>query len=303
MRKRPFLASVGGMENKRSAFPKMVELAELLADRFTVANYDRRGRGDSGDVEPYAVEREIEDLQAVLDEAGGSASAWGWSSGAVLVLRSAAHGLKLRRLALYEPPFMVDASHRLPPADFAMRLVELTSAGQRGAAVRYYMTKGMGGVPGAIVALMRFTPFWSKLKAVAHTLPYDWAVLGDSMAGKPLSAPKWASVTAPALVIAGEKSPAQLRQAAGALAAVLPEPQRLDAGARSGAEDVLRWRLAPGSGMTERSRPRRSAVSAGACSCPTPSRASARGCGGSTASRKSSNERKPMNDTEVLRNG
>jgi pimeloyl-ACP methyl ester carboxylesterase len=219
----PAVVLVGGSFSYR-AFPKMVELAELLAHRFTVINYDRRGRGDSGDAQPYAVEREIEDLQALLDGAGGSASAWGWSSGAVLVLRAAAQGLKLKRLALYEPPFMVDASHGLPPPDFATRLMELTSAGRRGAAVRYYMTKGMG-VPSAIVALMRFTPFWSKLKAVAHTLPYDWAVLGDTVAGKPLSPSEWAPVTAPALVIAGKKSPAQLRQAAGALAAVLPNAE------------------------------------------------------------------------------
>ncbi|HET7855764.1 MAG TPA: alpha/beta hydrolase [Gaiellaceae bacterium] len=220
----PAVVLVGGAFSYR-AFPKMVELAELMADRFTVINFDRRGRGDSGDTEPYAVEREIEDLQALLDEVGGSASAWGWSSGAVLVLRAAAHGLELRRLALYEPPFMVDASHRLPPPDFAMRLAELTRAGRRSAAVRYYMRKGMG-IPAPIVTLMRFTPFWSKLKAVAHTLPYDTAVMGDTMAGKPLSAPEWASVTAPALVIAGEKSPTQLRQAAGALAAVLPNAEQ-----------------------------------------------------------------------------
>lgn len=219
----PAVVLVGGAFSYR-AFPKMVELAELLADRFTVINYDRRGRGDSGDAQPYAVEREIEDLQALLDEAGGSASAWGWSSGAVLVLRAAARGLRLRRLALYEPPFMVDASHRLPPPDFAMRLAELTGAGRRSAAVRYYMTKGMG-IPAPIVALMRLTPFWSKLKAVAHTLPYDTAVMGDTMAGKPLAASEWAPVTAPALVIAGEKSPAQLRQAAGALATVLPNAE------------------------------------------------------------------------------
>ena len=69
---------------------------------------------------------------------------------------------------------------------------------------------------------MRFTPFWSKLKAVAHTLPYDWAVMGDTMSGRPLSREEWSSVTAPTLVMAGEKSPAQLRKAAEAIAEVLP---------------------------------------------------------------------------------
>jgi hypothetical protein len=216
----PPVILVGGAFSYR-AFPKMVELSELLADRFTVVNYDRRGRGDSGDTPPYAVDREIEDLEALINASGGSAFVWGWSSGSVLALRAAAHGLRIDRLALYEPPFMVDASHRLPPADFTRRLGELTACGRRGAAVHYYLAQGIG-VPGVIVALMRFTPFWSKLKAVAHTLPYDWAVMGDTMAGRPLSVEEWASVTAPALILAGEKTDERLRKAAQALAAVLP---------------------------------------------------------------------------------
>ena len=217
----PAVILVGGAFSYRS-FPKMVELADLLAERFTVINYDRRGRGGSGNTTDYAVEREIQDLDALIDAAGGSASLWGWSSGGVLALRAAAAGLNIERLAVYEPPFMVDASHRLPPTDFATRLSELTAADRRSAAVKYYMTKGMG-VPAPIVTLMRLTPFWSRLKAVAHTLPYDWAVMGDTMAGRPLSAEEWARVTVPTLVIAGEKSPLELRRAAEALAAVLPD--------------------------------------------------------------------------------
>lgn len=217
----PAVILVGGAFSYR-AFPQLAELAELLSDRFTVVNYDRRGRGDSGDTPPYAVEREIEDLAALIDAAGGSASVWGWSSGGALALRAAAHGLAIERLAVYEPPFMVDSSHRLPPPDFAARLDRLTARGRRGAAVHYYMTKGIG-LPTALAVLMRLTPFWPKLKAVAHTLPYDWAVLGDTMAGKPLSVEEWASVATPTLVIAGEKSDERLRNAAEALPAVLPD--------------------------------------------------------------------------------
>jgi pimeloyl-ACP methyl ester carboxylesterase len=220
----PAVILVGGAFSYRT-FKKMTELAELLSERFTVINYDRRGRGDSGDTAPYTVEREIEDLQAVIEAAGGSASVWGWSSGGVLPLRAAIHGLRIEKLAVYEPPFMVDANDRLPPPDFALRLSELVAADRRSDAVRYYMTKGMG-VPGMIVTLMRLTPFWPKLKAVAHTLPYDWAVMGDTMAGKPLTAETWAAVTVPTLVIAGEKSPPQLRRAAEALVEVLPDARQ-----------------------------------------------------------------------------
>ena len=219
----PALILAGGAFSYR-AFPKMRELADLLSRRITVINYDRRGRGDSGDTRPYAVEREIEDLHALIEAAGGSASIWGWSSGGALALRGAAAGLNFEKLAVYEVPFMVDTDGRLPPPDFSERLDALVAADRRSAAVRYYMTKGMG-IPPAIVALMRLAPFWSKLTAVAHTLPYDWAVLGDTMRGRPLASDEWAPVRTPALVIAGEKSPAQLRSAARALVDVLPNAE------------------------------------------------------------------------------
>jgi pimeloyl-ACP methyl ester carboxylesterase len=217
----PPVILMGGAFSYR-AFPKMVELGRLLADGFTVVNYDRRGRGDSGDSAPYAVEREIEDLEALIAAVGPPASVWGWSSGGVLALRAAASGLEIDRIAVYEPPFMVKASHRLPPADFGARLDELVAADRRRDAVRYYMREGMG-IPGIVVALMRFAPFWSKLEATAHTLPYDWAVMGDTMTGRPLSADEWSSVQVRTLVLAGEKTPVPLFAAAEALAGVLPD--------------------------------------------------------------------------------
>lgn len=220
---------VGGAFSYRG-FPKMIELAKLLAERFTVFNYDRRGRGDSGDTPPYAVEREIEDIEAIVESAGGSASLWGWSSGGVLALRAAAAGLPIDKVAVYEPPFFVNRTGHVPPAEFPARLDELTASGQRSGAAAYYMRQGMG-VPRVIVALMQLTPFWSKLKATAPSLPYDWAVLGDTMSGEPLVPAEWESVRLRTLVTAGEKSPQQLREAAEALVAVLPNAEhRLLAG-------------------------------------------------------------------------
>jgi pimeloyl-ACP methyl ester carboxylesterase len=216
----PSVILVGGAFSYRR-FPKMIELANLLSDRFTVLAYDRRGRGDSGDRRPYAVQREIEDLDALIAAAGGSAALWGWSSGGVLALRAAAARLAIEKVAVYETPFMVDPAGRLPPPDFSQRLDELLRSDRRSAAVTYYMTRGMG-VPRPIVALMHLLPFWKRLKAVAHTLPYDWAVMGDTMAGEPLRRDEWGGIEQSVLVVAGEKSPTELRRAATALVDVLP---------------------------------------------------------------------------------
>jgi pimeloyl-ACP methyl ester carboxylesterase len=205
-------------------FPKSVELAELLARRFTVVNYDRRGRGDSGDTPPFAVEREIEDLEALIEAAGGSAYLWGWSSGAVLALRAAAAGLDVKKVIAYDPIFLVDEDGSLPPPDFAERLDELVAADRRSEAARYFMTDAMG-VPRLIVGAMRLLPMWSRLKRVAHTLPYDFAVTRDTVTGKRPAAEDWTSLTVPTLVMYGAKAPERLRRGAEAIAAVLPNAQ------------------------------------------------------------------------------
>ncbi len=206
-------------------FPKSVELAELLAKRFTVINYDRRGRGDSGDTKPYAVEREIEDLAALIETVGGSAHLWGWSSGAVLALRAAAAGLDVEKVIAYDPVFIVDDEGSPPPADFAERLDAMVAEDRRSDAVRYFMTEAMG-VPRFFVGAMRLLPMWSRLKAVAHTLPYDFAVTGDAVSGRPPRAEDWASLTAPTLVMYGAKAPERLRRGAEAIADVLPNAER-----------------------------------------------------------------------------
>lgn len=221
----PAVILVGGALQHRAIDPATSELAALLAPNFTVYHYERRGRGDSGDTLPYAVDREIEDLEAVITAAGGSAAVYGMSSGAVLALRAAASGLPITRLALYEPPVIVDDSRPPLPADYLPRLTELLAAGRRGDAVALFMTDAVG-VPAEAVAGMRQAPVWPAFEGVAHTLAYDGAVMGDTMSGQPLPR-QWAtSVTVPTLVIDGGESEAWARTAVAALADLLPAGRR-----------------------------------------------------------------------------
>ncbi|WP_409340581.1 alpha/beta fold hydrolase [Paenibacillus sp. MBLB4367] len=220
----PALILVAGAFSYRN-FPGQVQLANELSQHFTVYNYDRRGRGDSEDTQPYAIEREFEDLQAMIDEAGGSAYVWGLSSGAVLALQAAARGANITKLALHEPPFVVEALDRKPPKNFVTHVTELIVSNRRAEAVKYFMTQGMGA-PSFIVGLMRLMPgVWSNLMAVAHTLPYDAALLAGFMDGKPLPADTWSTVTMPTLVLEGTESPVALRHGVQALANVLPNAQ------------------------------------------------------------------------------
>jgi pimeloyl-ACP methyl ester carboxylesterase len=196
-------------------------LAKHLADRFTVITYDRRGRGDSGDTQPYAVEREVEDLDAVIQEQGGSAYVYGISSGAALALDTAAQTDGVSKVAVYEAPFIVDDTNPPRPDDYVTNMDALVAAGRRSDAVRSFMKTV--GTPGFAVAMMRLMPVWSKLKAVAHTIPYDYRVLGDTGAGRPLPTDRWASIKVPVLVMDGGNSPAWLRNAMRHLAEVLPD--------------------------------------------------------------------------------
>lgn len=211
----PPVIMVAGAFNTRAATEP---LGRALAQRFTVLNYDRRGRGDSGDTTPYAVEREIEDIDALIAAAGGSAAVFGYSSGATLALRAAAHGLRISKLALYEPPFRAD--DRYPPlrTDLPARLAALVAAGRRGDAVELYQTEAVG-IPPEVVAQLRHAPFRPGLEAIAHTLVYDATIVGDLSIPAELAA----SVTIPALVLAGEQSPPFLRDGAAAVAEAVPK--------------------------------------------------------------------------------
>ncbi len=216
----PAVVLVDGALCSRAQGP-MPELAEVLAAEFTVYNYDRRGRGDSGDATQYDVEREIEDLAAVIEAAGGSAYVYGTSSGAALTLRAAAAGVPITKLVAFEPPYVVDQSRKQIPSTWAADLRALSDAGKPGDAVKYFMTKGIG-LPGFVVGMMKLMPAWKGMKAVAHTLPYDAALLGPNCFGRPLDAEQWATIVAPALVVNGGKSPGWMRTSVKSLASAVP---------------------------------------------------------------------------------
>jgi pimeloyl-ACP methyl ester carboxylesterase len=203
----------------------MAAYAGPLTEQFTVYNYDRRGRGESGDIPPYAVQREIEDIDALIREAGGSAFVFGGSSGGVLTLDAAAYGLNITKLAVYEPPFVVDDSREPPPEDIVDQLKGLIASGQRGDAAETFMTKG-SLMPPEEVAGMRTQPFWPSVEAVAHTLVYDATIMEGTMQGRPLPVDRWKAVDIPTSVLYGGAGPVWSRNAAEALIELLPHAER-----------------------------------------------------------------------------
>lgn len=213
----PIIMIVGAFNTRSEAAP----LAAALKDRFTTINYDRRGRGDSGDTQPYAVGREIEDIDALISHAGGSAAVFGYSSGATLALKAAAEGLSISKLVFYDAPFVVDASYEPLPPDFAEQLAGLVSAGRRGDAVELFQRVAVG-IPEPVVAQMRHAPFRPALEAMAQSLVYEAKVIGDRTLPVDLAS----SITTPTLVIDGEHSPPIMHGAARELAATMPNATR-----------------------------------------------------------------------------
>lgn len=196
----------------------LADVAAALAPWFTVLNYDRRGRGDSGDTQPYAVEREVEDLAALIELAGGAVMVFAGSSGAGLALEAAARNPAITKLAVWEPPYHVDDSAPELPHDFAARLDTLVRKGQRGAAVELFMVAA-AQAPAEAVAAMRLDPSWSDAEAAAHTLAYEAAVMGP---GNALPAQRLAAITQPTLVLTGGNSPAWMTNAGTAVAGTIP---------------------------------------------------------------------------------
>jgi pimeloyl-ACP methyl ester carboxylesterase len=194
-------------------------LAARLSTSFTVLTYDRRGRGESGDAPRYAVQREVEDLQALIADVGGEASLFGVSSGAALVLETANQTAGVKKIAIYEAPFIVDTTHGA--LDDCWRHIDAAVAsGQSSEAVKLFLQSV--GVPSLMLGVMRLLPVWKRLTAAGRTLPYDGALVKDNQRGKPLPIGRWKSVRMPALVMDGGKSPEWMRNATRALAGVLP---------------------------------------------------------------------------------
>ena len=196
-------------------------LRGALSDRYRVHAYDRRGRGGSdAGASAHEAQREVEDLVAVLEAAGGTPYVFGASSGAALALEAARQGVPMDRLAVYEAPFILDDTHPANPADLPERMRALVDADRRGEAVKLFLRTV--GAPGPMVALMPLFPVWKQLTAVAHTLPYDLGLVIGFEQGHPLPEGHFAAVKPETLVIAGGKSPEYLRNAQAAIAAQLP---------------------------------------------------------------------------------
>ncbi len=216
----PALVLVDGALCSRATGPGE-GLAKALADRFTVWTYDRRGRGDSGaGVTPWSLDREVEDLAAVVEAAGGHAHALGCSSGGLLALAAANGGVELDRVVVYEAPGIVDATHPATDPAFGERVRGLVDGGDRSGAVKAFMR--LVGAPAPMVALLRLMPVWRKLTAVAHTLPWDLSLVVPRSQGTPDRPASWSGATRPVLVLAGGRSPEYMRNAQASLAAALP---------------------------------------------------------------------------------
>jgi alpha-beta hydrolase superfamily lysophospholipase len=192
-------------------------LAGVLAADFTVWNFDRRGRGDSGDTAPYAVEREIEDVAAVIAAAGGHAHLYGSSSGAGLALEAAVAGAPVDKLVLWEPPYNLDPTGR-PPADSVEQLDRMIAEGRRDDAATFFMVD-MVGLPAEFAAFARTQPWWQGQLAIAHTLAYDARVMGDYS----VPVEKASRVKVPTIILTGGASFALFRPTAEALVAAMPD--------------------------------------------------------------------------------
>jgi pimeloyl-ACP methyl ester carboxylesterase len=191
-------------------------LAAALSDRFDTVVYDRRGRGESGDTAPYAVEREVEDLAALIETVGGEAALYGVSSGGALALEAAASGLPVRRVAVYETPFAVHEDGVKERAEYTAHLTEALGQGRRGDAVELFLR--LTGLAEEMIQRARQSPMWAGLEAIAPSLAYDNAVMGDGL----VPSARLASITVPVLSVAGGASPAWMREAAQVVAETAP---------------------------------------------------------------------------------
>ena len=204
----PALILVVGAFSDRSSTET---LASALAANFTVYEYDRRGRGDSGDAAPYSIEREVDDLAAVVTAAGGSAFVFGHSSGGALALEAAASGVPIRGVAVYEPPYTPG-----PTAEFAAQLAEMAAAGRTSDAAAAFL--GLMGTPPAVVEQMKAGPHWEHMAAFAPSLAHEVWLCNDGS----VPADRLTKISAPTLVLAGGASPAWAQEVGSTVAGAVP---------------------------------------------------------------------------------
>ena len=222
----PAVILVNGAMSYRRAFDTTLEdLAELLSKDFTAYDYDRRGRGESGNTEPFTKVREIEDIQALIEEAGGEAMLVGFSSGGAVTLETTAVTPGVTKAFVYEVPFIVDES-RQPLEDYEGHTTRLVAEGKLDELIEYFITV-VAGVPAEFVGgIKQDQAMWQRMRAIAPTIPHDAAFMSEFMKGKPLPAGYWSKVKVPVLVGDGGASPAWLHHAAEALAEALPNANR-----------------------------------------------------------------------------
>ncbi|WP_128437441.1 alpha/beta fold hydrolase [Streptomyces cyaneus] len=208
----PVILISGAMSTGGTVAP----LAVPLSEHFRVVVYDRRGRGESGDTAPYAVEREVEDLAALIEAVGGEAALYGTSSGGALALEAAASGLPVRQVAVYEVPFAVYEGGAKERAQYTERLTEALAEGRRGDAVELFLR--LAGMAEQMIQGARQSPMWRGMETIASSLAYDNAVMGDGLVPRD----RLASITVPVLAVAGSASPAWMQEAARAVAEIVP---------------------------------------------------------------------------------
>lgn len=222
----PSVILVNGAMSYRRAFDTTLEqLAELVGKHFTVYDYDRRGRGESTNTVPFTKVREIEDIQALVADAGGEAMLAGFSSGGAVTLETAAVTPGVTKAFVYEVPFIVDDS-RQPLADYEGHTTKLVAEGKLDELIEYFITV-VAGIPAEFVGgIKQDQAMWARMRAIAPTIPHDAAFISGFMKGKPLPAGYWDKVKVPVLVGDGGASPAWLRNAAEALGKALPHASR-----------------------------------------------------------------------------
>lgn len=220
----PAIVLVDGAMCSRDMGPA-TPLANELKPNFTVFTYDRRGRGESGDTKPYSTEREIEDLSAVIDAAGGKAAVYAISSGVVLALDAANRmPAKISSMVLYEAPIFTDNTRKPVPADYVQRMDQLVADGDGAGAVKHFMQNGIA-VPWYVLLMMQAFGMFRKMAKVGPTLPYDTAFVSPLWTYKPIPAGRWSKVTMPVLTMGGSKSDTWMQNAQKAIAANLPNAQ------------------------------------------------------------------------------